>query len=246
MTNTIHQDQHSVAKSILLHLLPGILIGLGYFALLPSFDAMGYPSLMVLMITVLLILVPFEFGYLVFQGYQKNKRFSLEGIVDYRIPIPVWQYFVLVPGLFLIVGIIFTVLKPVDSFLQSNLFAWMPTMESGLQDGFSKTILISTYIMVAVFGAIIGPTVEEFYFRGYLLPRMKYAGKWAPLLHSFLFALYHVFTPWMIITRTMGMLPLVYAVMRRNLYVSILVHILVNLIDVIVGVSFILGMTGTM
>jgi membrane protease YdiL (CAAX protease family) len=245
MNKVLIEDQHSVGKSLLLHLFPGFLIGLCYFALLPSFHNIGYPSLMALMTAMLLILVPFELGYLFYQGYQKNGRLSLQGIVDYRVPIPVWQYFIWVPLLFLIVGIIFTLLKPIDNFLQNNLFGWVPLMESGLQGGFSKSALIVTYGMVAIFGAFIGPAVEEYYFRGYLLPRMKYAGKWAPLLHSFLFALYHVFTPWMMITRTIGILPLVYAVKKRNLYVSIIVHILVNLIDVVAGVSFIIGMTGT-
>jgi membrane protease YdiL (CAAX protease family) len=234
-------EQHSVGKSLLLHLLPGLLIGLAYFALRPLFYQWGYPSIMALMSAVVLILVPVELGYLFYQGKQKHGQFSLQGIVCYRTPIPVWQYFIWVPILFILVGIIFTLLKPVDNFLQNTLFAWIPTMESGLEGGFSKNALIVTYVMVAVFGAIVGPTVEEFYFRGYLLPRMQYAGKWAPLLHSFLFAVYHVFTPWMIITRTVGMLPLVYAVQRRNLYISIIVHILVNFIDVIVGVSFIIS-----
>jgi hypothetical protein len=61
-----------------------------------------------------------------------------------------------------------------------------------------------------------------------------------------LFAIYHVFTPWMFITRTLGMLPLVYAVRRRNLFISVIVHVLVNLIDVVTGVSFILAMTNTL
>lgn len=237
------EDQHSVLKSLLLHLLPGVLIGFGYFALLPFFHQKGYPSVMALMTAAFLILVPFELGYLFYQGKQKNGRFSLKGIVSYRSPIPVWQYFIWVPILFIIVGIIFTLLKPIDNFLQHTLFSWIPPMESGLQEGFSQSALVITYSMVAVFGAVVGPIVEEFYFRGHLLPRMKYAGKWAPLLHSFLFALYHVFTPWMIVTRTFGMLPLVYAVQRRNLYIGIFVHILVNMIDVVVGVNFIIGMT---
>jgi membrane protease YdiL (CAAX protease family) len=238
-------EQHSVSKSLLLHLLPGFLIGLCYFALLQPFHQWGYPSMMVLMTAIVLILVPFELGYLLYQGKKKNGRFSLQGIVYYRSPIPIWQYIIWVPALFVIVGIIFTLMKPVDVFLQKNLFAWMPLMESGLQGGFSKGVLIVTYGMAAIFGAVVGPIVEELYFRGFLLPRMKYAGKWAPLLHSLLFALYHVFTPWMFVTRTIGMLPLVYAVQRRNVYVSIIVHILVNLIDVVVGLSFIIGMAGT-
>jgi len=239
------EDQHSAGKSLLLHLLPGILIGSGYFALLPFFHRMGYPSLMALMAALALILVPLELGYLFYQGRLKNGWFSLEGVVCYRTPIPLSQYFIWVPLIFLAIGLIFTLLRPLDIFLQNNLFAWMPPMESGLQGDFSKSALIVTYGMVTVIGAVLGPTVEELYFRGYLLPRMNYAGKWAPLLHSFLFALYHVFTPWMFVTRTVGMLPLVYTVRRRNLYIGVIVHILVNLIDVVVGVSFILGMTGT-
>ena len=245
MQQDLIEEQHSPGKSLLLHLLPGILIGFVYFAFLPYFHQRGYPSMMALMTADLLILVPFELGYLLYLGKQKNGRFSLKGIVYYRKPIPVWQYFIWVPALFLVVGIIFTLLKPVDVFLKNTLFAWMPPIESGLQGGFSKSTLIVTYGMVAVFGAVLGPTVEEFYFRGYLLPRMKYAGKWASLLHSFLFALYHIFTPWMLVTRTLGMLPIVYAVKRSNLYVGIIVHILVNFIDVIVGIGFIMGMAGT-
>jgi hypothetical protein len=95
--------------------------------------------------------------------------------------------------------------------------------------------------MFFLFVAFLGPLVEELYFRGYLLPRMN--GKLGPLLHSFLFAAYHVFTPWMIITRTIGLLPLIYAVKHKNIYVGIIVHILLNTIDVAAGIIFIFRMT---
>lgn len=236
-------EQHSAGQSVLLHLLPGFLIGMGYFALLPVFRQWGYPSIMTLMVAAALLLVPIEMGYLLYQGKKKNGRFSLRGIVLYRNPLSAWQYFLWTPVLFVILGIIFTLMKPVDAFLQHNLFAWIPALESGLQTGYSREVLIATYIMVAVFGTVLGPLTEELYFRGYLLPRMGYAGKWAPLLHSFLFALYHIWTPWMFVTRTMGMLPLVFAVQRRNLNLSIIVHILVNSLDVVSAIVFIAGMS---
>ena len=90
---------------------------------------------------------------------------------------------------------------------------------------------------------LAGPIVEELYFRGYLLPRMGYAGRWAPLLHSFLFGLYHIWTPWMFLTRTLGMLPLVYAVRWRNLNLAIIVHVLVNMLDVFTAIAFITQMS---
>ena len=86
---------------------------------------------------------------------------------------------------------------------------------------------------------------EELGWRGYLLPRMGYAGKWSPLLHSFLFALYHMWTPWMIITRTLGTLPLVWAAKRRSLYLSMAVHITVNAVDLITGIAFIAAMSSS-
>ena len=243
MKNDPILENQKIGKSILLHLLPGILVTACYLAVLEPFHRLGFPSIFSLMVSAALILVPFELGYLLYLGKKRNGKLSLNGIVSYRNPVSVWQYLIWVPIVFVVVGIVFSVMKPVDAFLQSSLFAFFPPMESGLEGGYSRNALIITYLMVAIFGTFLGPIVEELYFRGYLLPRMKYAGKWAPLLHSFLFALYHFFTPWMLLTRTIGMLPMVFAVQRRNIFFSIIVHVLVNLIDVIVGVSFIISMT---
>jgi membrane protease YdiL (CAAX protease family) len=236
-------EQHSIGQSVLLHLLPGFLIGVGYFAVIPLFRQWGYPSMMALLCAVFVVLIPAVLGYLLYEGKKKNGRFSLEGVVLYRTSIPIWQYFLWGLVVFALMGLIFTLMKPVDTFVQQNLYGWVPVLESGLEAGYSQGALIGTYVMLAIFGAVIAPTVEELYFRGFLLPRMGYAGKWAPLLHSFLFGLYHVWTPWMFLTRTVGMLPLIYAVRRRNLNLGIVTHILINWIDVIAGVIFIIGMS---
>ena len=95
--------------------------------------------------------------------------------------------------------------------------------------------------MFLIFVVFLSPLVEELYFRGYLLPRMK--GRFATLFHSFLFAAQHVFTPWMIITRTLALLPLVFGVKKKNIYIGIIVHILVNLLDLATGIAFIVKMT---
>ena len=236
-------EQHTFGKSLLLHLLPGFLIGFCYFALIPVLRQQGYPSIMALMCAVPLILLPFELGWLLYEGKRKNGHISLQSVVLYRIPIPIWQYLLWVPVLFVLLGLIFTLMKPVDILLRENIFAWLPALESGLQAGYSRTVLIVTWSMVAVFGVLAGPIVEEMYFRGYLLPRMNYAGRWAPLLHSFLFGLYHIWTPWMFLTRTMGMLPLAYAVRWRNLNLAIIVHVFINLLDVFTAITFISRLT---
>lgn len=236
-------EQHPIGKSILLHLLPGFLIGGCYYVLIPILSQRGYPSILALMCASALILLPVEMGWLLYEGKKKNGRFSLQGVVLYRNPIPFWQYFVWVPLLFAALGLIFTLMKPVDAFLQQQVFAWLPTFESGLQGGYPRSALILTWIMVALFGVLAGPITEELYFRGYLLPRMGYAGKWAPLFHSLLFGLYHIWTPWMFLTRTFGMLPLAYAVRWRNLNLGIIVHVIVNSLDIFTAIAFIAAMS---
>ena len=235
---------HSFGKSLLLHLFPGLLTSICYYALLNPFHRWGYPSMMALLVSIVLVLVPVELGYLLYLGKKENGKLSLQNIVHYRNSIPVKQYFIWVPIIIIMMGIIFTVLKPVDIFIQNYIFDWLSPFESGLQGGFSKSALVVTYAMLAVFGAVVAPIVEELYFRGYLLPRMNFAGKWAPLFHSLLFGLYHMWTPWMFVTRTIGMLPIIYAAKKKNLNVCIIAHCMINLVDVIFGVIFILGMSG--
>ncbi len=230
----------AIRKSILLHLAPGILTGVFYFLVQEPLHKMGYPSIFALMLAIAFVIVPIELGYLLHKGKQKNGRYTLKGIISYRQPISIWQYLFSSLLVFIVVGLIFTVMKPVDGFLQEKLFSWVPKLESGLDGNYSKTHLIITYITMVIFGVIIGPLVEELYFRGYLLPRMT--GKFSNLSHSLLFAAYHVFTPWMFFARTIGLLPLIYAVKKKNIYIGITVHILVNLLDAVAGFAFIAAM----
>jgi uncharacterized protein len=131
-------------------------------------------------------------------------------------------------------------LKPVDAFLHERLFFWVPDLNDGLDGSYSRTILTVTYALFLIFNVFLAPLVEELYFRGYLLPRMK--GRFAILLHSFLFAAIHVFTPWMLITRTLGLLPLIFGTKKKNIYVGMIVHILSNSVGFITGIVFITRM----
>jgi membrane protease YdiL (CAAX protease family) len=233
-------EKLSTTKSVILHLLPGILVGCFYFLAQQPIANMGYPSIVALILAFAFILIPIELGYLFYQGKKKTGRFTLQGIISYRYSIPWWQYLVWVLIIFIAVGAIFTLLKPVDTFLQGKLFSWMPEPNYGLDGSYSRKTLIVTYSLVFIFVAVLSPLVEELYFRGYLLPRMK--GKYVPLFHSFLFAIQHVFTPWMIITRTLGFLPILFGVKKKNIYIGMIVHILCNTINVVTGIAFIVKM----
>jgi membrane protease YdiL (CAAX protease family) len=234
-------EKHSMTQSIILHLLPGILVGCFYLLIRQPVVNMGYPSIIALILAFAFILIPVELGTLLYQGKKKTGRFTLRGIISYRNSIPWWQYLVWVFVIFITIGAIFTLLKPVDAFLRERLFFCMPDINYGLDGNYSRKTLIITYSLVLLFVAVLSPLVEELYFRGYLLPRMK--GKFATLLHSLLFAAQHVLEPWMIITRTLGLLPLLFGVKKKNIYIGIIVHILCNMVNVVTGIAFIVKMT---
>jgi membrane protease YdiL (CAAX protease family) len=83
----------------------------------------------------------------------------------------------------------------------------------------------------------MAPIVEELYFRGFLLPRMTWMGKAAPVVNTLLFALYHFWTPWQVITRVLALVPTVYIVnTKRNIYIGIMVHCLMNIVGDALGV----------
>jgi len=90
--------------------------------------------------------------------------------------------------------------------------------------------------------AFVGPVVEEMYFRGYLLPRISCFGAWAPLINTVLFSLYHFFTPWLNVSRIIGLLPMVYAAWwKRSIYVSMGAHVLGNISAMVLLLPVLLG-----
>ena len=236
--------EHSALLSLFLHLLPGILTGAVYFALRSPVVLAGYPPHVALVLAIPLAVIPAALGLLIYLGYKRNGHLSFEGVVLYRERIQFQKYFVYVPLLFAAsLAIIGVGSAFVDGALRTKVFPWMPSLDWDNAGGYSRTVLIVSYSLTAMFVTIGESVVEELYFRGFLLPRMRYAGRWAVPLHTFLFALYHVWQLWRFVSIMIGMLPIVFTARRtRNIYVGMIVHILLNSFDVIVGVAFILVM----
>jgi len=238
-------EQHSLGKSILLHLLPGFMFTIIYiFGVKYTVDR-GVPPYFLFLISGALFLIPFELGYLLYQAKKRNKSFCLKGIMDFRTKISKWQYIVL-PVLLLgwIYFIALVINPPIENTIIKNFFSWVPEhyfLESlvSLANQYTKSLLIFSAFFGVFFNGIFGPIVEEIYFRGYLLPRISRFGSWAPLINTILFSLYHFFTPWQNPLRIMALLPVFYTVWwRKNLYLGIIVHCLMNLTG-----SFMLLMT---
>jgi membrane protease YdiL (CAAX protease family) len=237
--------EHSLLKSATLHLLPGLLAGACYFAFVPIVKANGFPSVMAFILAGTFVLIPFELGFLMFQKRATGQSF-FNGIIRYLKKIPTWQYFVLIPSIFILTGLLFKAFSFTSGFLKT-LFSWIPSdlfFDMGLDGDYTKSKLIITYSLFLILVVLILPTIEELYFRGYLLPRMPSKLKrWTEIIHSGLFALYHTWTPWMFIVRTFGVLPTIYAVKKKeNIFIGIVAHCLLNSVDFFIGLKFIINL----
>jgi len=237
-------DQHTLGRSILLHLLPGALILGAYLALYPLTAALGLPSLTALLLAVVVAGIPSQLGHLLYQGYRRNGRLSLEGVVVFRRRSPLWQYLLFVP-----LGIIWSfgwygALVPVSDWLMRAVFGWAPDWFTRADLAISdRTILIGTLAALFVLNGFIGPIVEELYFRGYLLPRLAHYGKGAPWINLTLFTLYHLWQPWLYPTVFVALASLVFPVWwTRNFRIGVYIHCALNLIGGALTAALLLGL----
>ena len=115
-TTTLSQDrgaiyeQHSIARTLVLHLLPGVLMLAFFIAGAPLVvGGLEFPPLMAVYLAILFVLIPFELGYLLYQA--RKRGVPLGDIVLYRQPVPRGQFLALVLALF-VWGIIIYPLSP--------------------------------------------------------------------------------------------------------------------------------------
>jgi membrane protease YdiL (CAAX protease family) len=248
MENDSSLEHHSMLRSAVLSLLPGLVILIFFVILVPLSDPHVVPPTLVLFVVLGLVLVPLELGYLLFQGKKLNGRLSLKGIVLFRDKISLWQLLWMVPVLLAWTVGCFAFLGPrIDPVIADSFFKWLPAwffpdMSSRVLAQYSGSVLSLMVVLGFVFNALLGPIVEELYFRGYLLPRLSHLGAWAPALNTVLFSLYHLFSPWQNVTRMLALFPYVYAVWwKRNIYVGMITHCALNTFGMIMMTTTICG-----
>jgi uncharacterized protein len=235
LAGTVTTSQHTIPQSVMLHLAPGVAMVLFYvFVGNPLADSLGYPSALGFVLSTALILVPIEFGTLAYLGMRLQGRLSLEGVVLYRQPPP--RRLASLVAVLLIWSVVVAVLaSPLDAMLRYGLFGWVPDRFLLRIDGGAYSLTLVLWIAVS---GIAAPLVEELYFRGFLLPRLSRLGIWAPILEMALFALYHLWSPWLAITRFLVYLPTVYAVWRTgSVVIAIWVHCLSNSLGAVLALA---------
>ena len=236
-------EQLSVPKLIALHLIPGALVTATFVVFAPLVKVAGLPPIAALLAAILLVLVPVELGIVL----RAVRRVGGAAAVPYRQRLGLREWFWLIPVLIVAAFVGFGVHRLVEPWLIANLFGWLPEWFvfpvplGGIND-YDAGSWIVTLCAFFLLNGVIGPVVEELYFRGFLLPRMERLGRWAPLVNATLFSIYHFWSPWQIVARILGIGPMVYAVRwKRNVYLGMAVHCALNTLAVTLTTSSVLS-----
>lgn len=238
-------EQHSIGHSALLHLLPGAFIVVLFVTTTPLAMQAGFPPMLAMAVAGIGGGLAFQMGHLFWQGKQRTQKWSLQGIVLFREPLPIWQYVMLVPLFAVSAFLIYGMTAPVGTYLL-GLMPWLPLwfeMRDVAQLAqYSRSSLVITFWLSLALNGIAAPIVEELYFRGYLMPRLARFGRWTPVIAVALFTLYHFWQPYFWVTQFLSMLPIVLAVWwKRSIKLGVFTHAAMNLIGLLLTFGQVLG-----
>lgn len=229
-------EQIAPARLIGLFLLPGALLTVALVAFAPVAERLGLPPLAALLAGVVVVLVPVELGSVLRAG---------PGPYLAPVGLRIWAW--LVPVLVVAAFIGFGIGAVVEPAILRGLFGWLPAwfvdpLPVDRVEDWSRAAWIATLVAFLVLNGVAGPVVEELYFRGFLLPRMQYMGRWAPLVNVALFSVYHLWSPWQVLSRILGFGPTVYAVQQtRNVGLGMVVHCTLNVLGVSLVAALVAG-----
>jgi len=233
----IDQDQITLKRQLWYHFYPGIAITLAYIWISRYLVDWGYPGLTALLVVELGVLAPIGMAHLAYKGYQLNGKFSLKHVISYTQRLSTKQY--LKWTLIGILGclLIYVPMYPMGILIKEHVFYALPPWYFDPGFGTSDLDLIAKVFLLGIFiDGIVGPVVEELFFRGYLLPRMAYLKNWAPIVNGVLFGLYHFWQPHNYLAIIGVGVVISYVVWKKkNVYLGIAIHCTLNVLGALGG-----------
>ena len=227
--------QQALLKSVILHILPGLLTTIGFILLKPLLDSSGYPPLLAFLLAILVIDLPVMWGILLSESWKKNGRFRLDNIVLYRERVA-WKSFTMVfIGAFVLAYGLIMLATPITDYLTTHVFsglpAWLLLDEQSQYHAYDRNVLVTVFTFQLILTGVVLPLTEELYFRGYLLPRIERYGKYAPLIGGLLFGLYHCWQPFGFVSVFLLGTLLAYVLWwQQDIRLSIGLHITANVL----------------
>lgn len=238
-------EQLRLPTLLVLFLVPGALMTVAYVVIAPVVETAGFPPIAALLLAIVVVLLPIELGVVLRAGRGHPQR--IRSVVPYHQPLALRDWLWLVPVLVVAAFVGFGLSMAFEPAVIDSLFGWLPDwfarpIDPDLVGDYSREVWLITLAAYLVLNGFAGPIVEELYFRGYLLPRMEWMGRWAPLVNVSLFSLYHFWSPWQIVGRILGFGPTVYAVRwKENVYLGMVVHCTLNTLGILLVAGLVLG-----
>jgi membrane protease YdiL (CAAX protease family) len=224
-------EQFSLGYAAVYHLLPGALLAAGYAVAAPAVEAAGYPPAVAFALVALVVLA-LELAVLVYDAFRGGRLWG--GVVSYAGTPPAGRTLALAGGVAAWVLLVTLGAAGVGAALADAVRGVVPVAlpAAGVPDpdAYGEGALTVAAALAVLVGGVVRPVVEELYFRGYLLARLDRLGWWTPVAGAGLFALYHLWAPWLIPVVFVAYLPLAYAVWRtRSVVVGLLARVAVGL-----------------
>jgi len=235
MSNFVENDgiKLSIPMIIFLGLFPGVIVLLIAFIFSSPIIGINFSIYLSIMLATILGLIPTELGILKYFAWKSNRK--IKDIIFYKEKMSVKKMILPIVIPFTFALAVFTLFTPYELKLWGNLFDFIPDWFKINKTNFSELKYLKISLVLAlVFNGFFGPFVEELYFRGFLLPRMKIFGIFAPLVNSTIFSIYHFFSPWENISRIIAVTPIAYTVWKhKDLRLNIITHCTLNTLSVI-------------
>jgi len=224
-------QQLSKTRAVLFHLYPGVIITVCFALLTPLFLKYQLPPQFSILLIIAIVAVPLLLLH-INRAKKEEQKDKLTQINGYNNKLTTSRLILCIAGLVMFMFFIWGITQPLNKIITEKLFTWLPAWYT-VQDftDYSKKIIVVTLIFNLVINGILAPIVEEYYFRGYLLPRMAAWGKWSFVVNAILFSLYHFWQPHVYLTLLIALLPLSWLVWKtRDLRVGIYTHCALNII----------------
>ena len=235
---TLEKNEHGKLPGpllIVLHLVPGIVFAVFFYALSWLLVRSGLTAYLALLIAIPACLAPIEIGVMLLWSVRATGTRSLSEAIKYRRKGTAVEYVVWPLLLFLCCGVASIVFSPITQYVETHLSTLLPAWatQQALITGVSSCPPVQRYItflLAVLLSCFVAPLVEELYFRGFLLPRMEHWGWAAPVVNSLLFAVYHFYFLENVATIFVAFLPIAYVVrIKRNWRIGAVVHSMSNL-----------------
>ena len=234
-------QQLTKTKAILYHLYPGIVITAFFALLAPFLLQYNLPPQLSIMIVIAFVAIPLLAWHLSKTKRDEHKTRITE-VNGYQNRISTGKLVLWIAGLVIFMFLVWGATQPLNKIITERLFSWLPSWYT-VQDftGYGRQAILVTLVLNLLLNGIIAPLVEEYYFRGYLLPRMAAWGKWAFVVNAILFSVYHFWQPYIYLTLLIALLPLSWAVWKtKDLRVGIYTHCALNIIGALASFGLVL------